>query len=454
MQILPIGINLYQNKPKIQESKSCTMPSFAPKLKPLAIDTVSFTGSAPFAGPLRKLLAFDIPDLYSEVTLFDPVMLQRMLDKQIFSKDLKYLSKHLNKYKDSMFPVERTFFNLLKNEAKRNPKCRLEEFVQRLVPAHSKKLLNVQKPIFAELDRLSKFMPADLLQEFDYLMYVTNKKLYNEPVYVPFSIKEFRYKIERIKDRINKSKNPEQKRDMQKILHKISIIPEIPKEKRLSSKFPIKSYEKLQARIILELSDFIERSSLRNDKDLLALMQTSKSKVFKTPTSIKFNRKSFIHDLEEILDRLPDKKLARRMHKVSISLPTSKENLSAFIMKSANRSAQQIGYDMFQGSLGTVDHLLAAHKGGCDAIENYALSSAFMNSQKAHQRLSVMLRKNPEIRNYCQKHVDRLIELANCGVFEFVGLSKQYIKSLARRIEKLSPKDDPLILDLSALKYK
>ena len=122
-------------------------------------------------------------------------------------------------------------------------------------------------------------------------------------------------------------------------------------------------------------------------------------------------------------------------------------------MKVADRSAQQIGYDMFQGSLGSIDHLLASHNGGSNSLENYALSSSYMNSEKAHQRLAVTLRKNPKVRIYCQNHIDKLIELANGGVFDHVGLSKGYIYSLANRIEKLSPKENPLILDTSALKY-
>ena len=183
------------------------------------------------------------------------------------------------------------------------------------------------------------------------------------------------------------------------------------------------------------------------------LINVSKSQVYKSPTNIKFNRKSFIHELKKILEKMPDKKLARRMEQVAVSLPTSKENISAFIMKSADRSPQQVGYDMFQGSLGSVDHLLASHKGGHNCLENYALTSSFMNSKKAHQRLAVMLRNNPDVRLYCQNHIDRLIELANGGVFDSVGLSKGYIYSLASRIEKLSPKEDPLILDVSALKY-
>ena len=454
MHILSGNFNLNFMQPRVQGVNSCPQATpISPKLKPLAVDTVSFTGSAPNAEALRALLAYDIPDLYSNIILMDPNELQTMLDKRLFSNNLRTIVKNTKKYKHSLFPVERQFFNMIKSEAKRNPKMRLDEYIQRLVPHHSQKLLAIQQPIFNELRRLSTYMPSDLLEEFNYLMYVTDKKLSNEPVYVPFSVKEFKYKLGRIKERIDKSKNNDHKYAMQKIVKMASSVPEISKEKRLSSKFPIKKYERNQMMMVLEISDYIERSPLRNDKDLQSLIAISRAQVFKTPTNIKFNRKSFIHDLEKILDKMPDKKLARRMNKVAVSLPTSKDNISAFVMKSADRSAQQIGYDMFQGSLGSVDHLLASHKGGKNNIENYALCSSFMNSKKAHQRLAVMLRNNPEVRVYCQQHIDRLIELANDGTFDKVGLSKGYILSLVNRIEKLSPKEDPLILDVSALKY-
>ncbi len=454
MRILPLSVNFYMTQSRANEvrSSNSSVP-VAPKLKPLAVDTVSFTGSAPYAGPLRKLLAFGIPDIYSDIILFDPVELQRMLDRRFFSGNIRSIVKHINKYKSSLNPVEREFFNLLKGEAKRSPKSRLDEFIQRLVPSHSQKLIATQQSVFGELTKLAQQMPGDLLSEFNYLMFVTSRKLSNEPIYVPFSVKEFRYKLGRIKERIDKSKNQDQKFLMQKIMKMANSVPEITKEKRLSAKFPIKKYERNQMLMVLDIADYIDRSALRGDADLQALIEVSKAQVFKTPTNIKFNRKSFIHELGKILDKLPDKKLARQMNKVAISLPTSKENISAFIMKSAGRSPQQIGYDMFQGSLGTVDHLLADHKGGKSSIENYALSSAAANSKKAHQRLAIMINNNPKIRIYAQRHIDKLIELANAGVFDYVGLNKGYIFSLARRVEKLSPKDAPLILDTSALKY-
>ena len=170
MQILPVSINLLLNQTRVQgvTSSNSSLP-VAQKLKPLAVDTVSFTGSAPNAEALRALLPYGIPDLYSDTILMDPDDLQKMLDKRLFSNNLRTIVKQTKKYKPCLFPVEREFFNMLKAEAKRNPKGRLDEYIQRLVPLHSQKLLAIQAPIFQELNRLSKQMPADLLEEYNYL---------------------------------------------------------------------------------------------------------------------------------------------------------------------------------------------------------------------------------------------------------------------------------------------
>lgn len=64
--------------------------------------------------------------------------------------------------------------------------------------------------------------------------------------------------------------------------------------------------------------------------------------MYNIPTNINFNRKSFIYDLQEITDKLEDRKLARRMVRTAVKLPTSKENISAFIMKAESRSSSRI----------------------------------------------------------------------------------------------------------------
>jgi len=134
-------------------------------------------------------------------------------------------------------------------------------------------------------------------------------------------------------------------------------------------------------------------------------------------------------------------------------LPTSKDSLSAFIVKEADRSAAQIGYDLLADSVGSADHLITAKAGGANDTYNYILASRRYNSERAHSKLETVIEKNPEIRTYSQKQIDRLIELANVGVFKICGLSTSYIKTITRKISEFSPRNNPLNIDTNKLKY-
>lgn len=456
MNILPVSFNSFYKPPVRFQNENRTSNVFgAPKLAPLKTDTISlsFQGSAPNAEPLRRLLAYKIPDLYSNIILMNPEDLRSIMKAHLSSMPLNKLVKKLNPYIDSMFPIEREVFGMLKTEARIHPKTRLNEFIHKLVPEHSKKLRKLQRPIFEELNHTATSMPSDLLAEYNYLVHITNKKLYNEPVFVPFSIRGFQYKLEKIRKRINSTNNIYKKHDMDKLHTIANSVTYVPKEKRCGQKFSLKRYERKQQQMILRFADYFNYSSLKDDRDLKELVEISKGQIFKVPVNIQFNRKSFIYDLQKITERLEDKKLARRMEQLAVSLPTSRDNISAFIMKAADRSAEQIVYDLLGGACGTVDHLLAAHNKGASSLANYGLASANKNSQKAHQSLAVLLEKNPDVRIYCQRQINRLIELANNKTFKKIGLGPTYIISLAKKLEKLSSKNDPLILDTSKLKY-
>lgn len=448
MRILGITSNLFVNTTKSTESK----PS-RPVLSPMPFDCVSFSGHrhTPNSYELKELLAYDIPDIYSPVILIDSDIVEQMMREKVFDQPIKKIVRNLKKHEKSLFPVEKQFFELMKNAVNDTPQMKLDEFVHFLLPEHSKKLRNIQRPIFEKLDKLAKGMPKDLYNEYSVLREQTERKLADEPVYIPFSLKEFHYKLGRIKERIDKGSNYQAKLTI-KALYELSGY-SVPKSVRESRGFSQKWYEDKQANILLKISRIFEESVLKDDEDLKSLIKTSRAQMYKIPTNVKFNRKSFIYDLQEITDKLEDRKLARRMVRTAVKLPTSKENISAFVMKEEARSSSQIGYDLLSGSIGSADHILAQHKGGKDNISNYVLSSGYMNSQKAHERLAIFLRKNPEIRIYAQNHIDRLIELANAGVFKKIGLPKSYITDLANRLEKLSKSSlTSLILDTSALK--
>ena len=210
MHILPVSFNfdLNMNQQKVRKLDSVgSSTQIYPNLRALPVDTISFTAAAPNAAPLRKLLAYGIPDFYSDIILFDPYELQLMMEKHLFSGKLRNIVKYLQKYKQCMFPVEKQVFNLMCNEAKRHPTRRLDEFIHHLVPYHSQQLLKIQQPIFDKLDKLAQSMPSDLLAEYDYLRYITQKKLSNAPVYVPFSIKECEDLINEYINALNEKKN-------------------------------------------------------------------------------------------------------------------------------------------------------------------------------------------------------------------------------------------------------
>lgn len=412
--------------------------------KILQCDTVTFTSVAK-SEPLKKLLKFGIPDFYSDIVLVDTKDLELLLEHKVFSKPIRNIVRILKPYEKSLFPIEKQVYRLMKRTARTNPKMYLDEFLHKLVPHHSKILLEQQRPVFEKLSTLALQMPKEQIVQYNKLLDVTNKKLINEPVIVPFSKKELLYKLKRIKERIVQKDNFKEVSDIEKIIKKVEFFEDdMGKAKKPTNK-ELKQFYKTFI--------YFENSSLQKDKDMVDLFNATKARLHRVPFEEKFKRKGFIHDLEKIVGQLQDTKLAHKMIQTARELPTSKNSLSAFVVKEANRSSSQIGYDLLADSVGSADHLVAAKAGGDSDIYNYVLASRRYNSERAHSKLSTIIEKDPNVRVYSQNQIDRLIELANSGIFKMCELSSSYILSVARRIKKLSPSNDPLNLDTNKLKY-
>ena len=178
---------------------------------------------------------------------------------------------------------------------------------------------------------------------------------------------------------------------------------------------------------------------------------SAKKQVLNIKTVIPFKVKTFTHDLQSITDTLKDKKLAREMMKKASELPTAQEELSAFIMKSSRNSSTKIGYDLLNGSVGAIDHLIPYSHGGADSLENYAFTTNAMNSKRGDKTIAQWLKENPATREGSQKCIDRLLELYRNGTFAKEELTPWYIIHFARRMKKLSPPENPIILDLGTL---
>lgn len=446
MNIQPVNIYNSLNSPNITLQRDINNKplQYGKVISPLKCDTVSFTSVAN-GEPLKRLLRYGVPDFYSNITLVDSQELETLLAHKVFSKPIRSIVRTLKPYENSMFPIEKQVYRLMKRTSRTNPKMFLDEFVHKLVSQHSKQLLAQQQPIFKKLSDLAANMPKEQIIQYNKLIELTNKKLIHEPIIEPFSKKEFLYKLERIRERIRQKGNFKENNDIDIIIKKVTFLEDkMGKNKKPTSK-ELKSFYKL--------ANYFENSSLQKDKDLDLLFQSTKARLLRIPFEAKFKRKAFIHDLEKITNQLNDKKLAHKMIQTARELPTSKDSLSAFIVKEADRSAAQIGYDLLADSVGSADHLITAKAGGANDTYNYILASRRYNSERAHSKLETVIEKNPEIRTYSQKQIDRLIELANVGVFKICGLSTSYIKTITRKISEFSPRNNPLNIDTNKLKY-
>ena len=201
-----------------------------------------------------------------------------------------------------------------------------------------------------------------------------------------------------------------------------------------------------------KMVNLTNNSPLQNNKELEKLFTQMRARIFGIPITISFNRKSFIYEIKKIVDDIDDKKLANKMVQVATKLPKSHDDVSAFIVKASACSSEKIGYDLLSGSTGSIEHLIPFKTKGNDNVDNYAISTAYYNSERGHRSMPQQLRLHPETYENCQKHIDRLIELYNDGTLEEVGLSKWYRINLVQKMYRLSSPDKRMVLDISKLK--
>lgn len=463
MKILPILYNT--NKYRLNNSNKTPFHNNASVIETQniqRIDAINFYGKKfhPDAN-LKKLLKYGIPDMYSDVILLDPQAFQEVLQSNVFSAPLPRVTAFLGQYEKSLFPVEKQVLELLKNAASKYRNRTMEDYIHSKFPKYNEILMEEQRPVFEKLKKLSYEMPKEQKKEFDDLMALYNSKMLKKSIVVPFSIKEFRYKLGRISQSI-KSRNVKKEVQTMKSLIKMTedfiFVDEhtgrskfLNKKIKATQKVP-KDSSRYNSKVLRSMQAVLENSSLKDNKELNALFVMANAQIYGIPIKHPFKRKSFIYDLQKITAMLEDRKLANEMNKIATKLPTSKQSVAAFIVNEALNSSDKIGYDLLAGSVGTTEHLKPIKRGGQDMLNNMGLASKYKNNERAHMAFDILLKKNPEISQYCQKQADRLIELYNNGIFDLVGLSRGYILNFANVLENLSSKENPLKLDLSKLK--
>lgn len=465
MKLLPIfysksQFNIINKTDKSSPTAANPMINSA-RLAPLAVDTVSFGRTAENAEALRELMKYGIPDLYTGKNVLDPKWLESLYARHFFAKPIRQVVKVLKPYEESLQEKERAFFRIVKTFTKSKPEYKLEDVIHAIAPKYNNILINQQAPIFDELFGLSLFLPEAYQKKFNALMTIVFKKMNYEPVSIPFNVKEFRYKLQRIAEN-NSAKNNESENSILKRMYQLSKkmldlensrynkcnVTNMRHSKK--NKFE-KTLIRKRADILTQIETLRTGTSLNNNKELTLLFSRARTQIYNIPLQIPFNRKTFIIDLKEILKTLEDKKLAGAMIKTARKLPTSHDSLAAFIMKCQDYSSEEIGFAMTNSSGGNVDHLLPYSKKGKDSLENYAITTNYHNSERGERLMEQQLAMYPKIYQYAQKQVDKYIELYNNGIFKKVGLSKYYILNFAKTLYDLSPENKKLVLNLDKL---
>ena len=424
------------------------------KMRPaLAVDTVSFGRVAENAEPLRKMIKYGALDIWTGKPPIDPDVFEQILKRRDFNRTIKTILKIVEPLKESLHKVPLEIYNMLEEYAKIKPEAHLDEILRQWTPLAQRQLLKIQQPIFKKLTKEAKLLPEGNKLLFDELMRITQDQIQKKPIIQDFDKRDFRYKLERIAQKIRQRNIPEEVSAINKLIKMSGFVPATPK----TTKFKVKrnkdaerifSNQKVSIR---QMKNFFERSIINKDEELQSLLADVKCQIYGIPTFIPFGRLNFIERLKEITKDVPDQSLARRLLKIALKLPTANQETSAFIVKESRKPAEKIGYDWLWGCVGNIDHIDVYSKGGKDGPSNYAISTNYTNSERSNRSFAQQLRAHPEAYQTCQMYIDKLIEFDKDGLLKMFGLNNAYLRNFAAKLERRSPSEKPLRINLSSL---
>lgn len=129
-----------------------------------------------------------------------------------------------------------------------------------------------------------------------------------------------------------------------------------------------------------------------------------------------FKRKSFLEALAAIKAKNPyEERVLSEIMNLALFLPTSGSSVSAFIVKYSRREESEILRRLLLGSIATIEHVHPHSTGGEDSVANFLLVSNNGNKYRENIPLTVYIDRNPKIPEYCQTHINEIIECIHKG---------------------------------------
>ena len=388
---------------------------------------------------LKTLFGYGLPCIYNGVIMIDSRKISKMLKNKVFDGKIIDVMQRIEQFEESIIDTELNVYKILKEEAKYQPDKTVSEVLKSLAPEYQYILRMQQAPVFQELISAAKALPEGYRYKFVQLMHETRDKLANKPVEVKFSRPEFKYRLEKVQEDVKKMNSHKANKVMIKLL---SVAEKLTNEDK-----SITDAEKLKT---VEFMETILRTSiLKDNQQLKYIFQNAKSRLNHEKILIPFSNKTFAYDLNKILEDLPDEELREKMMAIVQKLPTSRNSTAAYIMKFATESSEKIVYRLLWPSFASVEHIFPKACGGIDDMSNFAGACTRENSERGCIDFTEQLKRRPMTPIYCQKYVDRLIELVKEGVFEKHGIEVNYIEEFKQTIFEESK--GKVVLDTSKL---
>ncbi|MBR2525710.1 hypothetical protein IKE67_04525 [bacterium] len=176
-----------------------------------------------------------------------------------------------------------------------------------------------------------------------------------------------------------------------------------------------------QNTILDTVNEISKQLSEKEQQEIQKVTDLTRKLVASDDKEIKFKRKSFIKDVEKLEPQISNKEVYAQIHQEAEKMPTSQNDVSAFVVKYSERSHKEIGERLVKLSVGTIEHIHPRSEGGRNVPGNYMLECGGCNHERQSIPLGDWVDAHPEMKENSQKYIDEVIKRINKG--EMKGFS-------------------------------
>jgi hypothetical protein len=388
---------------------------------------------------LKTLFSYGLPCMYTGVEMIDPQKVQRLIKTSSFKQSAQRVIQLLEPYESQILEPEKSIYNIIKEQSAKQPQKNLQQILKSIESGYKKHLRSEQAPIFEELKSLAEDLPDKYKYRFNRLMGETYDKLKDRPIEVPFNAFEFQYRLEKIRNDIKNEGSRKELRGINKMVQECSRLEQITTPKTIEHQKKVVSYIELLSKKY-ELSD---------NEQIAEVLVSANGRLNGEKMKVPFSRKAFIYDLKNILEGIKDSNVINQFIMTATKLPSSKNSLTAGIIKYAAEPSEKIAYRILWPAFASVEHIVPQSCGGKDEMANFGGATTKENSERQSIKFTEQLKRRPDTPIFCQKYVDRLIKYVKTGVFSRNRIDTRYIDNFTNTIRTQS--EGQVNLDLSEL---